>query len=118
VWGACFLISDRLLQSIDHPNVLKLIDSTSGFSSKGRSVKEVRLLFPVCCADYCFSGQFLLLFPICERGSIQDAVEAIMDKTDTGMPHPFPERDALRLFQGVCEGVKALHEKGWAHRGM
>jgi serine/threonine protein kinase len=58
-----------------------------------------------------------LLFPICEKGSIWDAVEAMIDNNDASAPHPFPELDALRLFQGVCEGVKALHEKGWAHRG-
>jgi hypothetical protein len=65
-------------KSVNHPNVLKLIDSASGFYGNGRSVKA-----------------FLLLFPLCERGSVWDAVEAILDKTvyektDTGAAHPFP----------------------------
>jgi serine/threonine protein kinase len=30
----------------------------------------------------------------------------------------YQERDALRVFQGVCQGVNALHEKGWAHRDI
>ena len=50
----------RVHKSVDHPNVLKLIDHATGYFAKGRSVKEV-----------------LLLFPLCERGSVWDAVEGI-----------------------------------------
>jgi hypothetical protein len=65
-------------RSIDNVHVLKLVDFASRYHEKSRSVKEV-----------------LLLFPLCERGSLWDAVEAILDKTvydknDINAPHPFP----------------------------
>ena len=65
-------------KSVDHPNVLKLLDHATGFFGNGRSVKEV-----------------LLLFPLCAKGSVWDAVEGILEKTvseksGVGAAHPFP----------------------------
>ncbi|KAI5844311.1 kinase-like domain-containing protein [Tricharina praecox] len=46
-----------------------------------------------------------ILLPYYRRGNLQDAVNAnLVNHTN------FPERMLVRLFLGVCEGVRALHE--------
>jgi len=46
-----------------------------------------------------------ILLPYFRRGNLQDAVNANL----VNHSH-FPEKHLLRLFRGVCEGVRALHE--------
>ena len=46
-----------------------------------------------------------ILLPYFRRGNLQDAVNAnLVNHTN------FPEGELVRLFLGVCEGVRALHE--------
>ena len=52
-----------------------------------------------------------MLFPLYSDGSIADA---LVDGMASGGARkwPFPEKRALSIFFGVCDGVRALHDAG------
>ena len=58
-----------------------------------------------------------MLFPLYSDGSVADA---LVDGMAGGGANkwPFPEKRALSVFFGVCDGVRALHAAGLAHRDI
>ncbi|XP_046852185.1 probable serine/threonine-protein kinase DDB_G0291350 [Xenia sp. Carnegie-2017] len=80
--------------SVDHPNVLHLIDSEI-LNHKGE--KEGRMLFPYY-----------------KEGSVQDMIENAFGR------YYIPELDILHLFKSLCEAVLSFHEcePSLAHRDI
>ncbi|EWM20725.1 serine threonine kinase isoform cra_a [Nannochloropsis gaditana] len=83
----------KVLRAVQHPSLLPLLDSLATRSSKGGHT----------CREMAF------LFPFCRRGSLTDAI----DRANTKWP--FTEREVLRTFFGICQGLLALHEHDIAH---
>ena len=62
-----------------------------------------------------------LLFPLYEEGTVFDATwKAIEAQRGVGghVRWPFPERELLRVGQGIALGLAAMHSKGYSHRDM
>jgi len=80
----------KALREIKHKNVIRLL----GFDMKTK-----------------FQGQdvTVLVYEVCERGEVFEYIR------HTGS---FKEKVARTVFMDVCNGVKALHDKGVAHRDM
>lgn len=53
-----------------------------------------------------------LFICLCEqKGSLWSVLEKLRDKGST-----MPEKQILKIMHGICSGLKAIHEKGYAHR--
>lgn len=46
-----------------------------------------------------------------QKGSLWSVLEKLRDKGSS-----MPEKQILQIFRGICSGLKAIHEKGFAHR--
>ncbi|KAG6374367.1 other/NAK protein kinase [Boletus reticuloceps] len=69
-----------------HPNIIRILDSAVVQDPEG-------------------DGQIVYLFlPLYKRGNVQDAINANI----VNGKH-FSERDIVRIFNGTCEAVRALH---------
>ncbi|XP_006008957.1 serine/threonine-protein kinase 16 [Latimeria chalumnae] len=77
----------------DHPNILHL--ETHCIIEKG----------PKC--------EVWLLLPFVRKGSLWSELEKLRDKGGF-----MPEEQILHIFQGICAGLKAVHDKGYAHRDI
>uniref|UniRef100_A0A8C9TI88 non-specific serine/threonine protein kinase n=1 Tax=Scleropages formosus TaxID=113540 RepID=A0A8C9TI88_SCLFO len=77
----------------NHPNVLPLSGHT--FVDRGGKTEA------------------WLLLPYISKGSLWSVLEKLRDKGGF-----MPEDRILHIFQGICTGVKALHDKGYAHRDL
>jgi serine/threonine kinase 16 len=89
----------KVHRSIDHPNVMKLIDGDVVTSSapKDNGARHALLLFP------CYEG-----------GSLQHHIELA---DEYGMA-PYDEIETLRIFFEICMGLMALHRTSMAHRDI
>ncbi|KAI2668793.1 Serine/threonine-protein kinase 16 [Labeo rohita] len=96
----------------NHPNVLSLTAHT--FMERGGKC-EAWLLLPYIsvsglCSDFPFQttnkskGQ---------KGSLWSVLEKLRDKGSS-----MPESRILHILHGICEGLKAIHDKGYAHRDL
>ncbi|XP_053333203.1 serine/threonine-protein kinase 16 [Clarias gariepinus] len=54
-----------------------------------------------------------LLLPYISKGSLWSVLEKLRDKGNS-----MPESQILHIFRGICEGLKAIHDKGYAHRDL
>ncbi|KAI1899115.1 hypothetical protein AGOR_G00058220 [Albula goreensis] len=54
-----------------------------------------------------------LLLPYISRGSLWSVLEKLRDKNSFML-----EPRILHIFQGICTGLKAIHDKGYAHRDL
>ncbi|CAI5762811.1 serine/threonine-protein kinase 16 [Podarcis lilfordi] len=54
-----------------------------------------------------------LLLPFLKRGTLWQEVETLRDK-DAFMP----EERILAILHGICRGLQAIHNKGYAHRDL
>ncbi|XP_053471045.1 serine/threonine-protein kinase 16 [Ictalurus furcatus] len=54
-----------------------------------------------------------LLLPYISKGSLWSVLEKLRGKGSS-----MPERRILHVFCGICEGLKAIHDKGYAHRDL
>ncbi|KAM4626339.1 serine/threonine-protein kinase 16 [Discoglossus pictus] len=54
-----------------------------------------------------------LLLPFVERGTLWSEVEALRDKNVF-----MSEERILHILHGICLGLKAIHEQGYAHRDL
>lgn len=53
-----------------------------------------------------------MLVCLCEqKGSLWSVLEKLRDKGNS-----MPEKQILQILRGICAGLKAIHEKGYAHR--
>ncbi|XP_023661643.2 serine/threonine-protein kinase 16 [Paramormyrops kingsleyae] len=77
----------------NHPNVLSLAGHT--FVDRGGK------------------SEAWLLLPYIRKGSLWSVLEKLRDKGAS-----MPEGQILHIFQGMCAGLKALHDKGYAHRDI
>lgn len=84
-----------------HPNIMGLIDHTIRPSERtqSRHAKDI-----------------LLLYPLCQGGSIFDSITRASASNEG--PWPFPEHIALTYFLEACEGAKHMHKQGLAHRDI
>ncbi|TNN74499.1 Serine/threonine-protein kinase 16 [Liparis tanakae] len=80
-------------QICNHPNVLSLVAHT--FVDRGGKTEA------------------WLLLPYIRKGSLWSVLEKLRDKGSS-----MPEKQVLRILRGICSGLKALHEKGYAHRDL
>ncbi|CAK6970775.1 serine/threonine-protein kinase 16 [Scomber scombrus] len=48
-----------------------------------------------------------------EKGSLWSVLEKLRDKGSS-----MPEKQILQILRGICSGLKAIHEKGYAHRDL
>ncbi|RXN01114.1 Serine/threonine-protein kinase 16 [Acipenser ruthenus] len=78
---------------ISHPNVLSLTAHT--FVDKGAKCEA------------------WLLLPFIRKGSLWSELEKLRDKNSV-----MPESRILHIFQGICTGLQAIHDKGYAHRDL
>jgi hypothetical protein len=46
-----------------------------------------------------------------QKGSLWSVLEKLRDKGSF-----MPERRILKVLQGICSGLKAMHDRGYAHR--
>ena len=83
-------------RSIDHPNVMRLLDADIIDAPTGHNPDK---------------RAALLLFPLLNRGSLQDW---IMKSDDKQLPLS-TEVDCLEIFAEICLGLRAMHRNGWAH---
>ncbi|KAJ6665537.1 hypothetical protein lerEdw1_003379 [Lerista edwardsae] len=83
---------------------------------------EMHLLFehpnilPLCAHSVVERGskhEAWLLLPFLKRGTLWQEVEVLRDK---GMF--MPEERILVIFHGICRGLQAIHNKGYAHRDL
>ncbi len=56
----------------------------------------------------------MLLFPMCNQGSIWSVIE----NSTASSPWPFSEKQALQMVLGIAKGLLAIHNIGWSHRDM
>ncbi|XP_069052729.1 serine/threonine-protein kinase 16 [Lepisosteus oculatus] len=77
----------------DHPNVLSLTAHT--FIDRGGKTEA------------------WLLLPYVSKGSLWSQLEKLRDKNSF-----MPESRILHIFRGICAGLKAIHDKGYAHRDL
>ena len=94
----------KIHRELDHPNILKIIDASILPSPRSRNMQEINILLP-----------------LASHGSIFDLIEGALDtqkSNNHGKGWPFPEQEALRIFLKVCEAVKVMHKKGYAHRDI
>lgn len=54
-----------------------------------------------------------LLLPYMSKGSLWSVLEKLRDKGSF-----MPEKDILQIFRGICAGLKAMHDRGYAHRDI
>ncbi|XP_048861870.1 serine/threonine-protein kinase 16 [Brienomyrus brachyistius] len=80
-------------QLFNHPNVLSLAGHT--FVDRGGKTEA------------------WLLLPYIRKGSLWSVLEKLRDKGAS-----MPEGQILHIFQGMCTGLRALHDKGYAHRDI
>lgn len=53
-----------------------------------------------------------ILVCLCEqKGSLWSVLEKLRDKGSS-----MPEKQILKIMHGICFGLKAIHDKGYAHR--
>ncbi|XP_034289657.1 serine/threonine-protein kinase 16 isoform X1 [Pantherophis guttatus] len=83
---------------------------------------EMHLLFehpnilPLCAHAMVEKGskhEAWLLLPFLKRGTLWQEVEAQRDKGSF-----MPEERILVIFHGICRGLQAIHNKGYAHRDL
>ncbi|KAL2087978.1 hypothetical protein ACEWY4_016806 [Coilia grayii] len=77
----------------EHPNVLRL--TAHAFMERGGKTEA------------------WLLLPYVSKGSLWSAMEKLRDKGSS-----MPESRIIHLLKGICEGLKAIHERGYAHRDL
>uniref|UniRef100_H2LFF4 non-specific serine/threonine protein kinase n=2 Tax=Oryzias latipes TaxID=8090 RepID=H2LFF4_ORYLA len=80
-------------QMFSHPNILSLVSHT--FVDAGGKTEA------------------WLLLPYMSKGSLWSVLEKLRDKGSS-----MPEKQILQIFRGICSGLKAIHEKGYAHRDL
>uniref|UniRef100_A0A3Q3JJM7 non-specific serine/threonine protein kinase n=1 Tax=Monopterus albus TaxID=43700 RepID=A0A3Q3JJM7_MONAL len=78
-------------QMFNHPNVLSLVAHT--FVDRGGK------------------SEAWLLLPYIRKGSLWSVLEKLRDKGSS-----LSEKQILHILHGICSGVKAIHDKGYAHR--
>ncbi len=85
-------------RELRHPNLLPLLDAA------------IQQQHPV--ASSSTGIHAYLLFPYLSGGSLRDEIDrrVIRPIATTGAPGSWPENVLLRLFWGVCLGVRELHE--------
>lgn len=54
-----------------------------------------------------------LLLPYISKGSLWSALEKLRDQGGS-----MPEGRILLILRGICEGLKAIHDRGYAHRDL
>ncbi|XP_031414056.1 serine/threonine-protein kinase 16 isoform X1 [Clupea harengus] len=77
----------------DHPNILRL----TGHAFMERSGKS----------------EAWLLLPYVSKGSLWSSLEKLRDKSSS-----MPESRIIHIMRGICEGLKVVHERGYAHRDL
>ncbi|KAK2817818.1 hypothetical protein Q7C36_021751 [Tachysurus vachellii] len=77
----------------NHPNVLSL----TGYAFKEHGGKT----------------EAWLLLPYISKGSLWSVLEKLREKGSS-----MSESRILHIFHGICEGLKAIHDKGYAHRDL
>ena len=85
-----------------HTNILPLLATSS--VRCGRSATE-----------------YLLLLPLCPRGSLQDAIDragSLNTRSGNVPTSAFTEAECFSLFVSVCEGVQQIHSSGFSHRDL
>lgn len=58
-----------------------------------------------------WSGSDMLLCLCEQKGSLWSILEKLRDKGSS-----MSEKQILQILLGICSGLKAIHEKGYAHR--
>ncbi|XP_046886743.1 serine/threonine-protein kinase 16 isoform X2 [Hypomesus transpacificus] len=77
----------------NHPNILSLTAHT--FVERGGK------------------SEAWLLLPYISKGSLWSVLEKLRDKGSV-----MAERRVIRILQGICSGLKAMHDRGYAHRDL
>ena len=92
------------MSQVDHPNIMKIVDASILPSPRSKNMQEINILLP-----------------LAKHGSLFDLIEDALENqrsNNNGKGWPFPEMEALRLFEKICEAVKFMHKKGYAHRDI
>ncbi|CAK4389400.1 unnamed protein product [Aphanomyces euteiches] len=89
-------IERQVLQTVRHPNVMRMLQY-----GENRSSSKQECLF---------------LLPFYDHGTLWDAI--LRSANDTEVPWAFSEIRLLHIFEGICEGLQALHGAGFAHRDL
>lgn len=112
-------------QAINHHNVMQLIGYEIKEPTKKKDTAEAWLLFP-----YISQGSLFDIIqpedeskanapPTTKRGSSgqsRRSSRASASVVESGWP--YAEREALRIFRDLCQGVQAMHATGRAHRDI
>ncbi|KAL6481063.1 hypothetical protein MHYP_G00091430 [Metynnis hypsauchen] len=77
----------------NHPNILSL--TGHAFTERGGK------------------SEAWLLLPYISKGSLWSVLEKLREKGSS-----MPESRILHILRGVCEGLKAIHDQGYAHRDL
>ncbi|XP_061608973.1 serine/threonine-protein kinase 16 isoform X2 [Phyllopteryx taeniolatus] len=80
-------------QMFNHPNILSLVAHTF-VERNGKS-------------------EAWLLLPYIRKGSLWSVLEKLQENGSC-----MPEKQILKIFRGICSGLKAIHDKGYAHRDL
>ena len=94
----------KVHRELDHPNIMKIVDASILPSPRSKNMQEINILLP-----------------LAKHGSLFDLIEDALENqrsNNNGKGWPFPEMEALRLFEKICEAVKFMHKKGYAHRDI
>lgn len=51
------------------------------------------------------------MYVLLQKGSLWSVLEKLRDKGSS-----MPESRVLYILHGICEGLKAIHDRGYAHR--
>lgn len=95
----------NLHSTFDHKNLMRILGIR--FTSEEKTKTS-------CTIKTCY-----MLFPYISK-SIRDdiSVRRLLEDTEESNRRPYSEIEALHLFDGICDGVRTLHEYGYSHRDL
>ncbi|KAI0214890.1 Serine/threonine-protein kinase 16 [Lamellibrachia satsuma] len=88
----------------DERNAVREVEYMNSFGHRNLVVCEAWAVTPVERSRTGVVSEVLVLMPYYRRGTLQDEVEGLRKRGEH-----MKEGRLLRLFEGICEGIKALH---------
>lgn len=103
---------DSLQRCRGHPHIIPLLDHSSTATSSSSSSSSSN--------NHKYHREVLMLFPLCPRGTVWDALlrADAPASSDSSIPWPFDEKKLLYITSCIAQALQFMHDKGFAHRDV